>query len=107
MRELPRRRLHKSVKRIKEELIANNKAISKHLVSSINSAFCSLNWLFVEDQIQEITMSADTFFLKFIKPNGKVYLYPEFKDCDKNILLPDVKDIKKPVNQRYSLFKHY
>ena len=57
--------------------------------------------------MQEITMSADTFFLKFIKPNGKVYLYPEFKDCDKNILLPDVKDIKKPVNQRYSLFKHY
>jgi len=98
---------HKSVKRINEELIANNKAVSKHLVSNINSAFWSLNWLFVEDQMQEITMSADTFFLKLVKPSGKVYLHSEFKDYDKNILLPDVKDIKEPVKQRYSLFKHY
>ena len=56
------------------ELIEKNKIISKHLSSSIKSAFWSLNWLFVEKQMQEITNTRDVTFLELIKPNGEIYM---------------------------------
>lgn len=82
---------------IKTELIAKNIAISKHLSSSIKSAFWSLNWLFVENQMQDTTKSNDTLFLKLIKPDGEVYLYSGSKDCDKDIIIPDEKEITTQV----------
>jgi PAS domain S-box-containing protein len=82
---------------IKTELIAKNTAISKHLSSSIKSAFWSLNWLFVENQMQDTTKSNDTLFLKLIKPDGEVYLYSGSKDCDKDIIIPDEKEITTQV----------
>lgn len=82
---------------IKTELIAKNIAISKHLSSSIKSAFWSLNWLFVENQMQDITKSKDTLFLKLVKPNREVYLYSGSEDCDKDIIIPDEKEITTQV----------
>lgn len=61
-------------KTITTQLIGQNKYISRHLASSIKSAFWTLNWLFVEKQMQEIATSDEVVFLRLLKPNGEVYL---------------------------------
>jgi len=66
--------IRKQTRIIKTELIEKNKTISLHLASSAKSAFWSLNWLFVETQMQATTSSEDVLFLKIIKPDGEVYL---------------------------------
>jgi len=70
---------------IKTVLIEKNKTISIHLASSVKNAFWSLNWLFVERQMQEVTSSEDIIFLEIAKPNGEVYLASGDTECVKNI----------------------
>jgi signal transduction histidine kinase len=70
---------------IKTELIEKNKTISIHLASSAKNAFWSLNWLFIERQMQEVTSSKDVIFLEIMKPNGEAYLASGDTECVKNI----------------------
>jgi hypothetical protein len=66
--------IRQQTKTIKAELIEKNKNISTHLASSAKNAFWSLNWLFVERQMKEVTDSEEVIFLAIIKPNGEVYM---------------------------------
>ena len=68
------------------ELIEKNKIISKHLSSSIKSAFWTLNWIFVEKQMQEITNTKDVTFLELIKQNGEIYMSSGKKELKENVL---------------------
>jgi PAS domain S-box-containing protein len=77
------------------ELIEKNKIISKHLSSSIKSAFWSLNWLFVEKQMQEITNTRDVTFLELIKPNGEIYMSSGKEELKENVLPPQLVDLEE------------
>ena len=89
--------IREQTKTIKRELIGKNKAISEHLASSVKSAFWSLNWLFVEKQMQEITKSEDVTFLELIKPNGEVYLSSGDKKLEENVLPPILMNLEKQI----------
>ena len=82
---------------IKTGLIQKNKIISKHLGSSIRNAFWSLNWLFVEKQMQEITESKDVTFLEIIKPNGEVYMAFGDKALEEGVFVPGLMNQEKQV----------
>ena len=81
--------INEQTKIISVELIEKDKFISKYLASSIKGAFWSLNWLFVEQQMQEICNTEDITFLKLIKPNGEVYLFSGDVKLGKKVVLPD------------------
>ncbi len=82
---------------IRVELIKKNKTVSKHLASSVKNAFWSLNWLFVEKQMKEITKSEDVTFLKLVKPNGEVYLASGNKEFEEGLLTPELMNLEKQV----------
>lgn len=82
---------------IKTELIQKNKIISKHLASSVKNAFWSLNWLFVEKQMQEMANSWDVMFLYLIKPNGEVYLSSGDKEFKGDVLNPELMNSGKQI----------
>ncbi|MGW8324181.1 MAG: ATP-binding protein [Desulfobacterales bacterium] len=77
------------------ELIEKNKIISKHLSSSIKSAFWTLNWLFVEKQMQEITNTKDVTFLELIKPNGEIYMSSGKKELKENVLSTQLVNLEE------------
>jgi two-component system cell cycle sensor histidine kinase/response regulator CckA len=77
--------IREQTKIIKSELIKKNKTISMHLASSAKSAFWSLNWLFVEKQMREVTSSEDVLFLEIAKPDGEIYLASGDKEYMNNI----------------------
>ncbi len=89
--------IREQTKTITTELIDKNKIISKHFASSVKNAFWSLNWLFVEKQMQEITKSEDVTFLELIKPNGEVYLSSGNKELEKNVLPPILMNLEKQI----------
>ena len=59
-----------------EGLIHTAKHMAKNVASSTESAFWSLNWIFVEKLLQETRQCAsnEVIFAKVVKPNGEVYL---------------------------------
>ncbi len=59
-----------------EGLIHTGKHIAKNIASGTESAFWSLNWIFVEKLLQETPQceSNEVIFAKVVKPNGEVYL---------------------------------
>jgi len=77
------------------ELIEKNKIISIHLSSSIKSAFWTLNWLFVEKQMQEITNTKDVTFLELIKPNGEIYMSSGKKELKENVLSTQLVNLEE------------
>ena len=77
------------------ELIEKNKIISKHLSSSIKSAFWTLNWIFVEKQMQEITNTKDVTFLELIKPNGEIYMSSGKKELKENVLSTQLVNLEE------------
>ena len=89
--------INEQTKTIKAGLIEKNKIISEHLASSVKSAFWSLNWLFVERQMQEITRSKDVTFLKLINPNGEVYLASGDNKVEHDILIPELINLKEQI----------
>ena len=89
--------IREQTKTITNELIDKNKAISKHLASSVKNAFWSLNWLFVEKQMQEIAKSEDVTFLELIKPNGEVYLSSGDTKLEENILPSVLLNLEKQI----------
>ncbi|MBW1781825.1 MAG: PAS domain S-box protein [Deltaproteobacteria bacterium] len=82
---------------IETELIQKNRIVAKHLGSSIKNAFWSLNWLFVEKQMQEITASKDVTFLKLVKPSGEVYMAAGDTGDEKGISVHDVMDTEEQI----------
>jgi PAS domain-containing protein len=84
-------------KTIKAELIEKNKKISIHLASSAKNAFWSLNWLFVERQMQEAVESEDVIFLAIIKPNGEAYMSSGDKEFAKNIEASELKSQERQI----------
>jgi methyl-accepting chemotaxis protein len=78
--------IREQTKTIKAELIEKNKSISTHLASSAKNAFWSLNWLFVERQMQEVVNSEDVIFLAIIKPNGETYMSSGDKESAEKLL---------------------
>ncbi len=82
---------------ITRELIEKNKIVSQHLAASVNSAFWSLNWLFVEKQIHKLTELKDITFIDLIKPDGEVYMSSGNKMCDENFLTPDMMNTEEQV----------
>ncbi len=57
-------------------LIHRAKRITMHVASSAKSSFRSLNWIFVEQELQDIGRreAHEVVFAKLVKPNGEVYL---------------------------------
>ncbi len=64
-----------------EGLIHTGKHMARHIASSTESAFWSLNWIFVEKLLQGICEYEcnEVIFAKVIKPDGEVYLASEKK----------------------------
>lgn len=60
----------------KEGMVQTGKTLAKHLASGTESAFWSLNWIFVEKLLQETAQSTggEVISAKIVKPNGEVYL---------------------------------
>ena len=58
------------------ELIHTARHITNNIASSTKSAFWSLNWVFVEKQLQETHQMdrQEVAFVKIVKPDGEVYL---------------------------------
>jgi signal transduction histidine kinase len=61
---------------IRQELINKGKQMVRHIASSTESAFWSLNWIFVENLLQQpdFYRSREVIYAKIVKPNGEVYL---------------------------------
>ena len=78
--------IREQTKTIKTALIEKNRILSIHLASSAKNAFWSLNWLFVERQLQEVARSEDVILLQITKPNGEVYLASGDKEFGENVL---------------------
>ncbi len=55
-------------------MVAKNQVISDYLAFAVKNAFSSLNWIFVERQMEEIVKSDEVLLIELIKPNGEVYL---------------------------------
>jgi two-component system cell cycle sensor histidine kinase/response regulator CckA len=89
--------IKEQTKTVKTELLEKNKIISAHLASSAKNAFWSLNWLFVEKQMQESTRSEDVLFLEIAKPNGEVYLAFGDKECGENVLTPELMSPERQI----------
>ena len=66
--------IREQTKTITAGLIEKNKHISIHLASSAKNAFWSMNWLFLERQMQEAAGSEDVICLAIMKPNGEIYM---------------------------------
>jgi PAS domain-containing protein len=82
--------IREQTKTITAELIEKNKTISLHLASSAKNAFWSLNWLFVERQMKEVTSSEDVIFLAIMKPNGEAYMSSGDKEYGEDLLSAQV-----------------
>lgn len=82
---------------ITTQLIEQNKYLSRHLASSIKSAFWSLNWLFVEKQMQEIARSDEVAFLELLKPNGEAYLSAGDQEIRGNIVTPGIMKLENQI----------
>jgi signal transduction histidine kinase len=61
---------------LRDGLILSGKRMAKQLASSTQSAFWSLNWIYVENLLQspELYGSKEMIYAKIVKPNGEVYL---------------------------------
>jgi signal transduction histidine kinase/CheY-like chemotaxis protein len=92
---------------ITTELIEQNRLLSEYLASGIRSAFWSLNWLFVEEQLKKAIASKDIVSIQIIKPDGEVYLKagdPGLKGKYLNFYIKDVteqmvRDIETPMTR--------
>ncbi len=64
-----------------EALIQTGRHMARHIALSTESAFWSLNWIFVEKLLQETCESecSEVIYAKVIKPDGEVYLASEKK----------------------------
>lgn len=82
---------------ITRELIEKDKIVSQNLSASVKNAFWSLNWLFVEKQLQEITKLEDITFIDLIKPDGEIYMSAGDKICGENILTPELMSTQKQI----------
>ncbi len=64
-------------KALREGLVHTAKHIALSIASSTESAFWSLNWIFVEKLLRDTRERGpdeDVVFIKVVKPNGEVYL---------------------------------
>lgn len=61
---------------LKKGLIRNGRQMARHLAASTESAFWSLNWVFVEKTLQDPApyRRGDIIYVKVVKPDGEVYL---------------------------------
>jgi len=89
--------IREQTKTVKAKLIEKNKSISTYLACSAKNAFWSLNWLFVENQIHEVTSSEDIIFLAIIKPNGETYMSSGDKESVKNIEDSELKSQERQI----------
>jgi len=64
---------------LRDGLIQSGKRMAKQLASSTQSAFWSLNWIYVENLLRspELYGSKEMVYAKIVKPNGEVYLANE------------------------------
>ena len=64
-----------------EALIHTGRHMVRHIASSTESAFWSLNWIFVEKLLHETCEYEcnEVLFAKVVKPDGEVYLANEKK----------------------------
>lgn len=61
---------------LRQALINKGKQMVRHIASSTESAFWSLNWSFVENLLRQPDFygSREVIYAKIVKPNGEVYL---------------------------------
>ena len=64
---------------LRDGLVQSSKRMAKQLASSTQSAFWSLNWIYVENLLRspELYGSKEMVYAKIVKPNGEVYLANE------------------------------
>ncbi len=99
--------IRSQIRIITTELIEQNRLLSEYLASGIRSAFWSLNWLFVEEQLKKAIASKDIVSIQIIKPDGEVYLKagdPGLKGKYLNFYIKDVteqmvRDIETPMTR--------
>jgi two-component system cell cycle sensor histidine kinase/response regulator CckA len=73
--------ISKETHTITSKLIEKNMTISRQMAVGVKNAFWSLNWHFVEKQMQGIAELSDITFLKLIKPDGEIYLSAGSRLC--------------------------
>ncbi len=78
--------INKETHTISTKLIEKNMTISMHMASSVKNAFWSLNWHFVQKQMQEIAELREVSFLKLIKPDGEIYLSAGTTECGDDLI---------------------
>ncbi|MFH0893811.1 MAG: HAMP domain-containing protein, partial [Bacteroidota bacterium] len=64
-----------------QKAVNYGKYISENVVFSVEKAFTSLNWIFVEQSLAKLSADkeASVVFIKVIKPNGEVYMADDRK----------------------------
>lgn len=66
--------IKKETESISRELVEKNKTISTHLAFSVENAFWTLNWVFVDIQLKKVVHATDVVFVGMYKSDGQLYL---------------------------------
>ena len=84
---------------LREGLVQKGKNIARYIASSTESAFWTLNWVFVEKLLQESVRNSrsDIIFAKLVKPNGEVYFANE-REYYGDIIDPSLLLKKESIN---------
>ena len=97
-----------AVKQESKVLTKNLIHLSEHIASNIavsaESAFWSLNWVFVEKLLKEVvkkSQNKEILFVKMVKPDGEVYLADD-KACYGEKVAPSLLVNKKTLFHNYT-----
>lgn len=68
--------IREETEQLKQNTISNAEHVSKFIASSVQSAFWSLNWIYVDEMLQDTVqfMDKQLLFVIVAKGNGEVYL---------------------------------
>jgi len=85
---------------LNDELISGGRLIARQIGLSTREAFGSLNWISVENAIQDVASAEDIIFCKIVMPDGTVYL-ADCRECYGEHIETDVLDVESALIEDY------
>ena len=85
---------------LNDELIGKGRLMARQVGLSTREAFGSLNWISVENAIQEVASAEDILFCKVVMPDGTVYL-ADCRECYGESIEPDILNVESPLIKGY------